>query len=118
MAILAGLLTFAALILSPHIAAKVMRLEGGLGKAAIVAFVTLGAIQIIAMVAPHLGPFGGILGFMASLATWYQVVKVVYGTDMARTIVFMFWHLFFQILFVSLLALLLGPDRISWVWGG
>lgn len=118
MALLAILLSLAAIVFSPFFAARLMRLQGGVGKSAIVAFVTLGLTQIIAMVSQHLGPLGGLLGFMAMLAAWYQVVKIVYGTDTAKTIVFMFWHLFFQLLSLSLLALFLGPSRIAWVWGG
>lgn len=111
------LLTFAAVVCSPWLAAKMMRLPGGLGRSAIVALVTLGLIQVISMVSQHLGPLGGIVGFMAMLAAWYQVVKVVYGTDTAHTVVFMFWHLFFQVLMISLLALLFDGSRVAWVWG-
>lgn len=118
MALFALIITLAAVVASPFLAAKIMRLEGGVGKSAIVALVTLGATQIIGMIAQHLGPLGGLLGFMGALAAWYQVVRVVYGTDTAHTMVFMFWHLFFQLLTLSLLAMWMGASRIAWVWGG
>lgn len=105
-----------AVLFSPYLAGKVMGLKGGVGKSALVAFVTLGLIQIIGMVATHLGPMGGVLGIMGMLAAWYQVVKVVHGTDPASTLVFMFWHLFFQLLMVSLLSLIISPE-VFWVFG-
>lgn len=110
--------SLAAVLFSPFLASKIMRLTGGLGKSALVALVTLGLMQIIGMIAGHLGPMGGILGFMGILAAWYQVVKVVYGTDTAETMVFMFWHLFFQILTLSLLSMVVSVARVSWLWGG
>jgi hypothetical protein len=117
MELIAVLGTLAAIICAPWLAAKVMGVEGGPGKGALVGFVTLGVTQIIAMVAQHLGPLGGVLGFMGALAGWYQVIKVIHGTDTARTLVFMFWHLFFQLLFVSLLSLLFSFGAVSWIWG-
>ena len=117
MEIIAILGTLAAIVLSPWAAAKAMSLEGSFGKGALVGFVTLGVTQIIAMVASHLGPMGGILGIMGALAGWYQVVKVVHGTETAQTIVFMFWHIFFQLLFVSLLSMLFSFSAVSWIWG-
>lgn len=117
MEIIALIGSLATIVLSPFLASRIMGLAGGVGKGALVGFVTLGVMQIVAMVAQHLGPLGGILGIMGALAGWYQVVKVVYGTDTAKTLVFMFWHLFFQLLCVSLLALIVSPERISWLWG-
>lgn len=108
------LLSLAAIVLAPVAAAKVMGLKGGIGKGALVAFVSLGANAIIAMVASNLGPLGGIVGFMGWIAAWFQIVRVVYGTDTAKTMVFMFWHIFFQLLFISLLQLFLGADGTSW----
>jgi hypothetical protein len=108
--------TFAAVLFSPLLAQKVMRLKGGLGKSALVAIVTIGVIQIIGMIAAQLGPLGGILGIMGALAGWYQVVRVVYGTDTASTLVFMFWHLFFQLLLLSLLQLFVQPNVFAWVF--
>ena len=108
--------TLAALTCAPLLAARVMRLSGGLGKSAVTAFVTLGLMQIIAMLAGHLGPLGGIIGFMASLAAWYPVVKVIYGTDTAQTIVFMFWHLFFLLLSISLLSLVVGQSLFGYAF--
>ncbi len=109
--------SLATIVFSPFLASKVMGLKGGVGKGALVGFVTLGVIQIVGMIAQHAGPLGGIIGIMGALAAWYQVVKVVHGTDTAGTIVFMFWHLFFQLLCVSLLAMLFGAAQISWMWG-
>ena len=48
------------------------------------------------------------LVLMAFVAAWYQVVRVVHGTDAGRTIVFMFLHLFFVMLGASLLAVIIG----------
>jgi len=108
--------TLAAVLLSPWLASRVMRVEGGVGKSALVALVTLGLVQIIGMIAQHLGPLGGILSLMGTLAAWYQVVRIVYGTDTASTIVFMFWHLFFQLLLISLLSLIVSAN-VWWVFG-
>ncbi len=108
------ILSLAAIVLAPFAAAKVMGLKGGVGKSALVAFVALGANAIISMVASNLGPLGGVLGFMGWIAAWFQIVRVVYGTDTSRTMVFMFWHIFFQLLFISLLQLFLGPEGTSW----
>lgn len=116
MLIVAILGSLAAVLLAPFLASRVMGLKGSIGKGALVGLVTLGLMQIIGMVAQKLGPMGGVLGLMGTLAAWYQVVKVVHGTDTAGTIVFMFWHLFFQLLILSLLALLLTPD-VFWVFG-
>ncbi|MCP4501990.1 MAG: hypothetical protein GY822_18690 [Deltaproteobacteria bacterium] len=109
-------IVLSALITAPLFASKIMGLKGGLGKGALVAFVVLGSNAIIGMVASHLGPLGGILGFMGFLAAWFQVVKVVYGTDSASTFVFMFWHLFFQLLILSLLQLLIGGEAVAFAW--
>lgn len=103
-------------LVSPFLAAKVMRLRGGLAKGALVALVTLGLMQIIGMVATHLGPLGPVVGFLGMIAAWYQVVRVVHGTDTAGTIVFMFWHLFFLLLGLSLVALIISPEAF-WVFG-
>lgn len=116
--ILAVIVSLSTIVFAPFLASKIMGLKGGLGRGALVGFVTLGVIQIVGLVAQHLGPMGGILGIMGALAAWYQVVKVVHGTDTAETIVFMFWHLFFQLLCVSLLALFIGMSRVAWMWGG
>ena len=118
MVVITVILSLAAVILAPFLAAKVMGLKGGIGKGALIAFVQAGLTQIIAMVAQHLGPMGDILGIMGGIAAWVQIVKVVHGTDTARTAVFMFWQLFFQMLLISLLFLVFGPEGVSWVWGG
>ena len=108
------LLSLAAIVLAPFAAAKLMGLKGGVGKSALVALVSLGSNAIISMIASNLGPLGGILGIMGWIAAWFQIVRVVYGTDTARTMVFMFWHIFFQLLFISLLQVVLGPEGVSW----
>ena len=108
--------SLAAVLLAPFCAGQVMGLKSSLGKGAMVGLITLGLMQIIGMVAQKLGPMGGVLGVMGTLAAWYQVVKVVHGTDTPGTIVFMFWHLFFQLLFLSLLALFLSAE-VFWVFG-
>ena len=118
MQILIILLSLAALVVAPFLASKIMGLKGGLGKSALVAMVTIGLTQIIGMVAQHLGPLGGIIGIMGMIAAWFQVIRVVHGTDTARTIVFMFWQVFFQLLLVSLLLLVFGPESVAWTWGG
>jgi hypothetical protein len=109
--------SLATIVVAPFLASRIMGLTGGVGRGALVGFVTLGVIQIVLMIAQHLGPLGGVVGIMGALAGWYQVVKVVHGTDTAKTFVFMFWHLFFQLLAVSLLSLIVSPERISWLWG-
>jgi hypothetical protein len=108
-------MTISSLVAAPFLASRVMGISGGIGKSALVAFVQLGLSQIIGMISGFLGPMGGLVGFMAILAAWFQVVKVVYGTKTEETIVFMFWHLFFILLLLSLLALLLDPNP-SWAW--
>ena len=109
-------LSLATLVLSPTLAGKAMGLKGGLGKGAVVGFVSLGLMQIVGMVSRFLGPLGDVLAIFGSLAAWYQVVKVVHGTDTAKTIVFMIWQLFFQLLVASLLGLFLGAAAFSWYW--
>ncbi len=108
------LLSLAAIVFAPFTAAKVMGLKGGIGKSALVAFVSIGSNAIINMIASNLGPLGAVLGIMGWIAAWFQIVRVVYGTDTARTMVFMFWHIFFQLLFVSLLQMFLGADGTAW----
>lgn len=112
---IAVLLSLATLVAAPFGAQKLMGLKGGVGKAALVGLVSIGLMQIIGMVANLLGPLGGTIGLMASLAAWYQVVKVVHGTDTAKTIVFMFWHLFFFLLCAALITLVIG-NGFSWMW--
>lgn len=117
MTVIVVILSLASLVVAPFLAAKVMGLKGGLGKGALVGFVTLGLMQIIGMVGEALGPLGGTLGLMGFIAAWYQVVKVVHGTDTAKTIVFMFWHMFFFLLCAALIQLVLGQG-VSWLWRG
>ncbi len=109
--------TLAAVLFSPLLASRVMGKGGGLGKSALVALLSLGLGQIIGMLATKLGPLGGVLGIMGYLAAWYQVVKVIYGTDIAETIVFMFWHMFFQLLGLSLISLVISGYGVTWLWG-
>lgn len=115
MQLVAVLLSLASLVAAPFGAQRLMGLKGGVGKAALVGLVTIGLMQIIGMVANMLGPLGGTLGLMASIAAWYQVVKVVHGTDTAKTVVFMFWHLFFFLLCAAIITLVIGGS-MSWMW--
>jgi hypothetical protein len=117
MIIVAIVLSLLSLVVAPTLAGKAMGLKGGFGKGALVGLISLGLMQIIGLLAQYLGPLGDTLALMGGIAAWYQVVKVVHGTDTARTIVFMFWHIFFQLLSSSLLALLLGMNAVSWMWG-
>lgn len=114
--IVAVLLSLISLVLAPTIASKAMGLKGGFGKGALVGLVSLGLMQITGMLAQHLGPLGDLLGLLAGVAAWFQVVKVVHGTDTAKTVVFMFWHIFFLLLMSSLLALFFGAGSVSWMW--
>jgi hypothetical protein len=116
--IIAVLLSLLALVLAPTVAARVMGLKGGLGSGALVGLVSLGLMQVIGTVANWFGPLGGLLGIMGFLAAWYQVVRVVHGTDTAKTIVFMFWHLFFLLLFISVVAMFFGPSAAMGWWFG
>jgi hypothetical protein len=116
--VIAVILSFASFILSPTIAARLMGLQGGVGKGALVGLVTLGLLQLTGLIASFLGPLGDLLSLMAFVAAWYQVIKVVHGTDPARTLVFMFWHLFFVLLGASLLAVIVNPGVVSWYWHG
>lgn len=118
MMIIAIVLALLSLVLAPTLAGKAMGLKGGFGKGALVGLVSLGLMQIIGLLAQYLGPLGDTLALMGGLAAWYQVVKVVHGTDTAKTIVFMFWHMFFMLLTSSLLALLIGGNAVSWMWRG
>jgi hypothetical protein len=116
-AVIAILLSLFSLVLSPTLAGKAMGLKGGLGKGALVGFVSLGLMQIIGLTGRFLGPLGDLVALMGGIAAWFQVVKVVHGTDTASTIVFMFWHVFFLVLCSSLLALFFGADSVTWFFG-
>lgn len=116
MLVIAIILSLASLILAPLFAGKAMGLKGGAGKAAMVGLISLGLMQIIGLITQYLGPLGDILGIMGGLAAWYQVVKIVHGTDTAKTIVFMFWQLFFQLLIASVLSLFLSAERVVGWW--
>lgn len=116
MTVIAVALSLASFVVAPTVAARLMGLKGGTGKGALVGLVTLGLLQVTGLVASFLGPLGDLLALMAFMASWFQVVKVVHGTDTASTVVFMFWHLFFVLLSASLLALLFGPSSVSWAW--
>lgn len=118
MLIIAILLSLISLVVAPWLAGKAMGLKGGWGKGALVGLVSLGLMQIIGLLGQYLGPLGDTLALMGGIAAWYQVVKVVHGTDTAKTIVFMFWHLFFMLLTSSLLALLIGSNAVTWMWRG
>jgi hypothetical protein len=114
--IIAILLSLASFLLAPTIAGKLMGLKGGIGKGALIGLVCLGLLQLTSMVGQFLGPLGDLLGLMAFVACWYTVVKVVHGTDPARTMVFMFWNLFFVLLGGSLIAIIINPGAVSWWW--
>ena len=58
----------------------------------------------------HFGPLGGILSFMVGLAAWYQVVRVIHNTDTAKTVVFMFWQVFFLLFLISLVNAIAPAD--------
>lgn len=116
MIVIAIILSLASLVLSPFFAGKALGLKGGLGKAAMVGMISLGLMQIIGLVAQYLGPMGDMLSLMGGIAAWYQVVKVIHGTDTARTVVFMFWHLFFQFLIASVLSMFLGSANVVGWW--
>ena len=118
MVIIAIVLSLVSLVAAPTFAGKAMGLKGGWGKGALVGLVSLGLMQIIGLLGQFLGPLGDTLALMGGIAAWYQVVKVVHGTDTAKTIVFMFWHLFFMLLSSSLLALILDPSGVTWMWRG
>jgi hypothetical protein len=102
--------TLTILLLAPRLSAALLRLNGGFGKAALIAFPLLGCIQLIAFVSPHLGALGGLVGFLLSIAAWFHLIRIVYGTDTSSTIVFMFWHIFFVILLASLFSLFVGQS--------
>ncbi len=116
--IIAVLLSLASFLVAPTIASKLMGLNGGFAKGALIGLLTLGMLQLTGLVAQFLGPLGDLLALMAFVAAWYQVIKVVHGTDPARTLVFMFWHLFFVLLSGSLLALIINPSVVTWWWQG
>lgn len=118
MTVVAVILSFGSLLVAPALAARMMGLKGGIGKGALVGLLTLGLLQVSGLLASLLGPLGELLSIMAFLAAWYQVVKVVHGTDTASTVVFMFWHLFFVLLATSLLAIILNPSAATaaWAW--
>jgi hypothetical protein len=116
MIVVAIILSLVSLVLAPFFASKALGLKGGFGKAALVGMISLGLMQIIGLLAQHLGPMGDTLALMGGLAAWYQVVRVVHGTDTARTVVFMFWHLFFQFLIASLLSMLFSMSSVVGWW--
>ena len=116
--IIAILLSLASFVLAPTVAAKLMGLKGGVAKGALVGLVCLGLLQMTGLIAQFLGPLGDMLALMAFVCAWYQVVRVIHGTDAGRTIVFMFLHLFFVLLGASLLAVIIEPGAVSWWWRG
>ncbi len=114
--IIAVVLSLAAFVLAPTVTAKLMGLHGGVAKGALVGLLCLGLLQMTGLIAQFLGPLGDMLALMAFVCAWYQVVRVIHGTDAGRTMVFMFLHLFFVLLGASLLALIIGPGAVSWWW--
>ncbi|MBM4282113.1 MAG: hypothetical protein FJ137_15590 [Deltaproteobacteria bacterium] len=117
MAVIVILLSLFSLVFAPTLAGKAMGLKGGLGKGALVGLVSLGLMQVIGMLGRYVGPLGDFVALLGGIAAWFQVVKVVHGTDTANTVVFMFWHLFFLVLSSSLLALLFGAASVGWFFG-
>jgi hypothetical protein len=116
--LVAVLLSLLSLIVAPTLAGKAMGLKGGFGRGALVGLVSLGLMQVIGLLGRYLGPLGDLVTLLAGIAAWFQVVKVIHGTDTASTVVFMFWHFFFLVLASSLIALFLGTSAIAWVYGG
>jgi hypothetical protein len=114
MAAIAFILSLLALVVAPTAAGRAMGLKGGFGKGALVGLVSLGLMQLIGVFGRYLGPMGDLLAVMGGVAAWFEVVKVVHGTDTASTVVFMFWHAFFLILASSLLALFFGGSAVGW----
>ncbi len=104
------ILIFSILVIlsAPYLSARVMGIQSSVGKAALLAFPLLGVTNIIGMISSHLGPLGGLLGSMLSIAAWFQLIRIVYKIDHARTFIFMFWHIFFTFLFISLVQLVVS----------
>ena len=114
MLIIAIILSLASFAFSPSLAAKVMRLKGGVGRGVLVGSITLGLYLMTGLVSTFLGPLGDLLAIMLFVAAWYQTVRVVHGTDGARTLAFMFWQLFFVLLIQSLVAWAITPSVAKW----
>ena len=108
-------LTIFILITAPYLAAKVMSIKVSWGQAALVGLLSFGFLQVIGLILGNLGPFGGILSFMLGLAAWFQVIRVIHNTDTAKTMVFMFWQVFFMLLLISLINLL-APAEVSYTF--
>ena len=75
-----------------------------------VGLISFGLMQIIGLLLGNFGPLGGILSFMLGLAAWYQVVRVIHNTDTAKTVVFMFWQIFFLLFLISLVNAIAPAD--------
>ena len=116
MIVIAILLSLASFAVAPALAAQVMRLKGrGVLRGLLVGCVTLGLYLMTGLVSTFLGPLGDLLALMLFIAAWYQVVRVVHGTDGAKTIAFMFWHAFFVLLMQSLVAWIIEPSVARWL---
>lgn len=103
------------LVMAPFLAAKTMGIKVTAGQAAMVGLLSFGFMQVFALLLGNLGPFGGILSFMLGLAAWFQVIRVIHNTDTAKTMVFMFWQVFFMLLLISLINLL-APAEVSYTF--
>jgi hypothetical protein len=115
MLVIAILLSLASFAFAPALAAAVMRLKGrGVLRGLLVGSVTLGLYLMVGLVSSFLGPLGDLLALMLFLAAWYQVVRVVHGTDGVRTVAFMFWQLFFVLLMQSIVAWIITPSVAQW----
>ena len=110
---LAVFVTIFALVAAPYLAARIMKLRASWGNAAFVSVVTVGSSQLIALFTRFLGPFRQPIAWMAFVVAWFQVIRIVYGTDIARTVVFMFWQIFFFLLMLSVFGELVSASWIS-----
>ena len=106
-------LTLVILICAPFLAAKTMGIRVSLGQAAMVGLLSFGFMQLIGLLLGNFGPLGGILSFMLGLAAWFQVIRVIHNTETAKTMVFMFWQIFFLLLLISLINVI-APTDISY----
>ena len=104
------ILTLTILVVAPFLAAKTMGLKVSIGQAALVGLLSFGLMQVIGMFLGNFGPLGGVLSFMLGLAAWYQVIRVIHNTDIAKTCVFMFWQIFFLLLLISLVNAVAPAD--------
>ena len=65
-------------------------------------------MQIIGLLLGNFGPLEYL--YLLGLAAWYQVVRVIHNTDTAKTVVFMFWQIFFLLFLISLVNAIAPAD--------